>query len=144
MGLGGVTHTHVMSSVDPALLVGVALGGGAGAALRYAATCIQFNKTKCAYTITAINVTGSFILGAVSASPALTPAVRIILGTGVCGGFTTFSTFAMEGSAYVDRKAWHLLGAHVAANVVGSIAAARLGQAAALRLHKLNIVKKNK
>ena len=47
----------------------------------------------------AVNVLGCFIIGFVSALPIgslLSPNTRLLLTTGLCGGFTTFSTFMNE------------------------------------------------
>jgi len=47
----------------------------------------------------AVNVLGCFIIGFVSALPVgslLSPNTRLLLTTGLCGGFTTFSTFMNE------------------------------------------------
>ena len=47
-----------------------------------------------------INVTGSFLLGAILRygidTPTLTPELRALLTVGFCGGYTTFSTFSYE------------------------------------------------
>jgi CrcB protein len=43
----------------------------------------------------AVNVLGSFLLGVVTAAP-IGDAVLLAVGTGFCGAFTTFSTFAFE------------------------------------------------
>ncbi|MCR5077053.1 MAG: fluoride efflux transporter CrcB [Prevotella sp.] len=47
-----------------------------------------------------VNVVGCFLIGLLSALPAgnggISPAVRLLLTTGFCGGFTTFSTFMNE------------------------------------------------
>lgn len=47
----------------------------------------------------AVNVLGCFVIGFVSALPVgslLSPNTRLLLTTGLCGGFTTFSTFMNE------------------------------------------------
>ena len=50
------------------------------------------------WDILAINVLGSFLIGLVLGwqSEHLSPNVRLLLGTGFCGGFTTFSTFSHQ------------------------------------------------
>jgi CrcB protein len=70
-----------------------------------------------------INVTGSLILGFVGVVflERLTPEHRdwyLLLGTGFCGGYTTFSTFEWETFNLIRDRSWML----AAANVVGSVA----------------------
>jgi len=43
-----------------------------------------------------VNITASFILGAVAAGENVTRAKTLFVGTGFCGGLSTFSTFAVE------------------------------------------------
>jgi CrcB protein len=75
--------------------------------------------------IWAINVSGSFLLGLLVGSD-LGTVPLLIVGTGFCGAYTTFSTFAYETVVLAEE------GQPVAAvvNVLGSIAAG-LGAAAA-------------
>src|SRR6185312_8373156 len=82
------------------------IGGGAfvGAILRYQlglwAINLGFNPTTgFPWGTFFINVTGSFLLGLFMSSPSLAalPApTRLLLTTGFCGGYTTFSTFSFE------------------------------------------------
>jgi len=82
------------------LLVG--LGGGLGSILRY--LCQKwFNETypqPFPWGTFVVNLTGCFLIGVIYAvsekSTALSPQTRLLLTTGFCGGFTTFSTFAFE------------------------------------------------
>jgi CrcB protein len=81
-----------------------------------------------------INVTGSLLLGFLSGLVlyhAVSPDVRLVLGTGFCGAYTTFSTFAFETVrlAETDRKRASI--GNVALNTVGGLAAAATGLALA-------------
>lgn len=82
-----------------------------------------------------INVTGSFILAAtaVVVLERLPPEHQdwyFLIGTGFCGGFTTFSTFEWETFRLVrDGSWWHALG-----NVLGSVGAGFLGILAGVTL----------
>jgi CrcB protein len=76
--------------VNPALLVG--LGGTCGALARYSLG--QRVDSPSGGTL-AVNLLGSFLLGALVAVPVDAPLLQF-LGTGFCGAFTTFSSFAVE------------------------------------------------
>ena len=81
----------------------VALGGDIGSVLRYLIGLIPV-KEQFLFPIKtfAINVIGCFVIGLVTAlalkSNNLNPKLVLFLKVGICGGFTTFSTFALESS----------------------------------------------
>ena len=60
-------------------------------------------------------------LAAVQAWPTLSPALKLLLTTGLLGGLTTFSTFSAEAFHLLQRGAIGWLGAHLAVHVVGSV-----------------------
>ena len=72
----------------------VFLGGGTGAILRYLISSI-FNKKYMPWGTFVVNVLGCFIFG-MFVSFLSDPYNTVLLMTGFCGGFTTFSTFASE------------------------------------------------
>jgi CrcB protein len=82
------------------LLVG--LGGGIGSIARY--LCQRwFNENyphPFPWGTFTVNLTGCFLIGIIYAASekaaVLSPQTRLLLITGFCGGFTTFSTFAFE------------------------------------------------
>lgn len=75
----------------------VALGGFAGAALRYAVDAVAGSAVAAPIPIGtfAVNVLGSFALGALSVALA-DRRLRLLLATGALSSFTTYSTFAVE------------------------------------------------
>jgi fluoride exporter len=70
----------------------VALGGAVGSVLRYGAG-VMFGPQPA--TTFVVNVVGSFLLGALVAMTA-DVRTRLLFGTGLLGGFTTFSTWQLE------------------------------------------------
>jgi CrcB protein len=82
-----------------------------------------------------VNVTGSFLLGAIIRyaleTPSLTPEVRAFLTIGFCGGYTTFSTFSYETMALLEDSQWARAGVYITASVILSLIATFLGLALA-------------
>ena len=85
------------------LLIAIFLGGGTGSVLRY---CVQMmlHERIVPYSFPwatfTVNILGSFLIGlfyTLSARFNLSTEVRLLLTTGLCGGFTTFSTFSNDG-----------------------------------------------
>lgn len=92
-----------MSSVASAYLA-VAVGGAFGSVTRFWLTGVMAALTgpRFPWGTLLINILGSFIIGLV-AGLTLTPerlgwhpSIRILLMTGFCGGFTTFSAFSLQ------------------------------------------------
>ena len=107
------------------------LGGALGTCARYWvgrwAASHPWGQTF-PYGTLMVNVIGSFILGAtaVIVLERLPPEYQhwyLLIGTGFCGAFTTFSTFEWETFKLVRDGSWWL----ALANVFGSILAAFLG-----------------
>lgn len=69
----------------------------------------------------AINLTGSLVLGFAARSfqsLGVSPEVRGFIAVGLCGAFTTFSTYSLETVELLQRGAW----ARAAAYALGSVA----------------------
>ena len=73
----------------------VALGAAVGAPLRYAVSSTWDSRHRFHLGTAAVNVVGSFLLGLFSAL-ALSDHALALLGVGFCGGFTTYSAFAVQ------------------------------------------------
>lgn len=124
----------------------IMLGGALGCYLRYVVSK-WYNEQPWGQTFPfgtlVVNVTGCFILGvaAVIILERLTPAHQdwyLLIGTGFCGGLTTFSTFGWETYKFVrDGSWWYAL-----ANVFGSCLAGFLGILLAVMLVGLVFPKK--
>jgi CrcB protein len=107
------------------------MGGALGTYLRYQVST-WFNMQPWAQGFPCgtlvINVSGSFILAvaAVVILERLPPEHQnwyLLIGTGFCGGYTTFSTFEWETFRLVHDGSW----GHVLANAFGSVLAGFLG-----------------
>ena len=84
--------------MNPLLFVAAALAGGVGAVLRYV---VDLGVAKVAgrrfpWGILVVNLTGSFALGLVTTA---LPADAFLLGAGLLGGYTTFSTAMLDAVA---------------------------------------------
>ena len=95
-------------NLNQVLLVGA--GGFVGSIARFllARTIDSRLSSLLPYGTLVVNVTGSFILGLVFAATLKNPQEseiwRLLLGVGFCGGFTTFSTFALENVLMLQQK----------------------------------------
>ncbi len=103
----------------------VALGGALGSLLRFFVTLWFFQRLGPGFPwgTFAINVTGAFVLGVVlqlaQTRIGLNPYVRVFVGTGILGGYTTFSAFAFETlalsrDAFSLQSVWYAVGSVVA------------------------------
>ena len=119
------------------MLLYVALGSAIGGVSRYLLGGLvqrMLDTTFPAGTLL-VNVTGSFLLGAIIRyaleTPSLTPEIRAFLTIGVCGGYTTFSTFSYETMALLEDGEWARAGVYITASVILSLIATFLGLALA-------------
>lgn len=113
------------------LLVG--LGGFMGSTLRYAAYLLIDKRFDTSFPLSTftVNIVGSFLLGiilAYSTRGALAEPMRLLLAVGLCGSFTTFSTFAMENLNLLSQREIFTSFIYVALSVIIGIAAAWFGQ----------------
>ena len=123
---------RAMSAWLPYVLVGA--GGCLGAISRYAV-----GRGIGAIATTAfpagtfvINIAGSFLLGVLGVwvarhTPSASESLRLALGVGFLGAFTTFSSFEFETNALIAGGAWVTAALYVGASVALGLAAVRLG-----------------
>ena len=104
------------------------VGGGIGAGVRYLLDGAIMRGRKDAFPlgILVVNIVGSFLLGLLTGVPQVSPAWLAIVGTGVLGGFTTFSTVAVETVLLAQRRrrdwAWvNLLGTFLVCLVAAAV-----------------------
>lgn len=87
-------------------LILVFIGGGLGSTLRYViGKYMNSTETGIPWGTFTANILGSFIIGIIlgmaAKNDALSSNQTLLLATGFCGGFTTFSTFAYENHVFL-------------------------------------------
>jgi CrcB protein len=111
------------------ILISVAFGGALGASLRYLLMSAigHFVHAGFPYATLAVNVLGSFALGALIEIMALSwspgQEMRSFLVVGVIGAFTTFSAFSQDVIFLMERGQLIWAGSYIALSIVLSIAA---------------------
>jgi fluoride exporter len=111
----------------------VAVGGLVGSVARYllAGWVQNLNGAQFPFGTLTVNVLGSFILGMVMTLSLerglISPEVRILLGTGLCGGFTTMSTFSYETVALLQYDNPTAALGNIALSLAGCLASVWLG-----------------
>ncbi len=98
----------------------VALGGALGAVARYAISLIPVKGQFPILTLVT-NMLGAiligFIVGLTDKKDEISPNTVLFWKTGVCGGFTTFSTFSLEAYKLFENKAYALGGIYAVMSV---------------------------
>jgi fluoride exporter len=118
------------------LIAGVALAGALGALARYLVDVAVIRRDALGLPVAtlAINVTGSFVLGVLTGLVlyhALPATPKTVLGTGFCGAYTTFSTFAYEVVHLAEQRKAREASATLALSLVLPALLAALGLALA-------------
>ncbi len=116
------------------ILGGLAVAGAVGAVLRYLADHVVQRRagSDLPVGILAINVTGSLLLGllvGVGHHHGLTAAWETVVGTGLIGSYTTFSTFTFDTVRLAEDSQWSLSVLHAVGGMVAGIGAAAAGLA---------------
>ena len=111
----------------------VALGGGIGVCLRYLIGLIPLKEPFVFPVKTlVINLLGCFVIGLVASlavkNSSLSSKLVLFIKTGFCGGFTTFSTFALETETLIKTGQSGLAVLYVALSVVAGVGLAFAGQ----------------
>jgi len=118
----------------------VAAGGAMGASARHAVNlfAVRIMGASFPFGTLFVNVMGSFLMGVLAGVLAMklsdTDNIRLFLGVGLLGGFTTFSAFSLEAVSMYQRKAYGVLLGYAGSSVLLAIGALILGLIAARRI----------
>lgn len=111
----------------------VGCGGFCGAVLRWLLTLVP-HSFAFPLTVLLINTGGSFVIGflygAASSRAAVNHHVLLLLQTGFCGGFTTFSTFSLDNLKLIESGRYAAAALNAALSVTLCLAAVWLGKTA--------------
>ena len=131
--MGGRPPGPRLAIVSPLAWVAFVVAGAVGAPLRYLVDIALTERTKGTFpwATFVINVTGSFLLGLLTGlglHHGLPKTARLVLGTGFCGAYTTFSTFTFESVCLLEEGEPFA----AAKNAAGTLVACALAAAAGL------------
>lgn len=110
-------------------LLAVAAGGAAGSVLRFLCQRL-FNNPAFPYGTLAVNIGGCLLIGmlwGLVLKNGLNDGARLLLMTGFCGGFTTFSAFTQEGIQLLLHQRWALFLLYVMGSVLAGLLATFTG-----------------
>lgn len=110
----------------------VAIGGAIGSMARYGVSIALANSALKAFPLATlvVNIVGSFLLAIVflyTQHHSSQQTLWLLLGIGLLGAFTTFSTFSLEVVLLLQQAAWWKAAAVASLNFVCCIAAVALG-----------------
>lgn len=110
------------------LILLAALAGGLGAGARYVLDRLITTRTRTVFPvgILVVNATGSFLLGLLTGLGAaiVPPDLLLVLGVGLLGGYTTFSTVAVESVLAAERREVAVAAGNLLGTLVLSVALA--------------------
>ncbi|HYR64424.1 MAG TPA: fluoride efflux transporter CrcB [Actinomycetota bacterium] len=114
------------------LLLAVGLAGAVGAPARYLTDAFIEERIQSVFPwgTFVINVSGSFLLGVITGLAlyhGLGSVPKVVVGTGFCGAYTTFSTFSYETVRLLEDGSVLEAAANTAASLVVGLAGAALG-----------------
>lgn len=107
------------------VVLAVACGGALGSLLRYAMGLLVQQP----WATLAVNLTGSFLIGlcVLYFASGESPLLRLLVITGILGGFTTFSAFTMDSLMLLQLGEWGKALLYIGGNTLGGLLACALG-----------------
>lgn len=107
-------------------LLYVMLGGAVGAGMRFGVGLwsVQAFGSALPWGTLIVNLVGGLFMGLLAGAVVREGAglpVHLLIGTGILGGFTTFSAFSLEAAAMIEGGAIGLALSYVLASVIGSV-----------------------
>ena len=129
-----------MATVDARELAAIFVGGAVGTAVRAAlATWMPTSGTQWPWATFAVNIVGALLLGyfatRLQERLPLSSYRRPLLGTGLCGGLTTFSTMQVEIVRMLDSRAYVLAVGYTAASICLGLVAVHVATALVRRVN---------
>jgi CrcB protein len=115
----------------------VGIGAGTGGILRYLIN-LAFNSTKFPLATMIINLSGSLALGVIAGIWAKDHPLRLLLGVGLLGGYTTFSTFSLDLIQQLKKGEWAPMLTNLLVQTIGSVILCGIGLALAERFSLTN------
>lgn len=113
----------------------VGLGGFVGSILRYLCSFLQVENVSLPVVTLGINIVGSFAImffsGLLLSESSNNDRLLLFLRVGLCGGFTTFSTFSAETLGLLEQGEVFAGVAYAALSCIACVLAALAGEAAA-------------
>ena len=121
----------------------VFLGGGLGSVARYGCSGLVAGRVGETFPwgTLAVNVSGSFAIGLFAALTApdgrwmVSPSFRVFFMLGICGGYTTFSSFSLQTLSLAQDGEWAKAGANAVLSMVLCLVAVWLGYGLAAGFH---------
>lgn len=116
------------------MVIAVILAGALGAVVRFVVdSAIKHRWThRFPWATLLINVTGSALIGVLAGLVIFhdaSPGLLAILGTGFCGGYTTFSTASVESVRLIEQRQWSLALYNTCGTLLGTVTACAAGLA---------------
>lgn len=123
----------------------VALGGAVGSLARFwlAEALVALGMTWFPWATLVANVSGSFLIGLIAALTGpdgrllVSPDVRLFWMVGLCGGYTTFSSFSLQTLTLAQGGEWAKAGLNIALSLVLCLLAVAVGFAVATHFNRL-------
>ena len=112
------------------------IGGFVGTCLRYLTgkLCHLFVVGSFPLGTFVVNIVGSFIIGALlglaERNNFITPTMNVLLVTGFCGGFTTFSSFADDIFLLMQQRNWTIFAIYTSLSIILGVFFVWIGRSA--------------